>query len=169
MDTNAIYEESSSPRVMKQIIGIMGVITLMFLAAFIYLSLKETIGNIPNWFYLIMFLLSLTVTILYINFKRLNIEVTSSAITLRYGMFKSVVAWENIEKCTNLSDQTKSSGGIGLYFTRRDGTWVRSYNLMNNPRIELDLKTGKSRKLIFSTENPDRIIEIADQMSIPTS
>ena len=169
MDTNALYEETSSPRVMKQIIIIMGVITLMFLAAYIYLSLKTTIGNIPNWFYLIMFLLSLTVTILFINFKKLSIAVTSSAITLRYGMFKSVVAWENVGKCTNVSDQSKSSGGIGLDFTRRDGTWVRAYNLMKNPQIELALKTGKSKILIFSTENPDRIIEIADQMSIPTS
>jgi hypothetical protein len=115
-----------------------------------------------------MFIIFAIVTVFVTNFRRLTITITSSDITVRYGMLKSIIPWENVEKCSYDKDSSMGYGGFGLRITRGHGTWIRVYNLMNRPRVALDLRTGRSRRIVFSTDNPDQIMEIAKGLGIST-
>jgi hypothetical protein len=153
---------------MKIVIAIMGAIAVMFLVFYIIQLNGGKIASSPNWYWLMMFLIFVVVTALVTNFRKLTITITTNAVTVRYGIMKSVMPWENIEKCTMDTDSSLGYGGFGLRIARGHGTWIRAYNLMSRPRVALDLKTGKSRRIVFSTDNPDRIIEIAAQQGIST-
>ncbi|MFC1998159.1 hypothetical protein ACFLVR_00765 [Chloroflexota bacterium] len=170
MDTNAIYEETLSPAMIKWIIGVMGAISIVFLASYIYQATIGPIGanSAPNWYYLLLFIIFVVITAFLTNFRKLSISITSSAITMRYGMLKSVVVWDNVAKCTVDKDSSLGYGGFGLRLTWGHKTLIRAYNLMSRPRIALDLKTGRSRRLVFSTDNPEQILEIARQQNIST-
>ena len=168
MDINAIYEETISPSMMKIVIAVMGAITIMFLVFYIVQATGGRIDDSPSWYYLIMFLVFAVVTAFVTNFRKLTIIITSSTITVRYGMLKSIIQWENVEKCTYDKDSSLGYGGFGLRMARGHGTWIRAYNLMSRPRVALDLKAGKSRRIVFSTDNPDQIMEIAKRLGIST-
>ena len=168
MDTNAIYEESISALLVKAVIAIMGAIAIMFLVFYIIQATGGQIDDSPSWYWLMMFLIFAVVTAFVTNLRKLTITITSSTITVRYGMLKSVIQWENVEKCTYDKDSSLGYGGFGLRIARGHGTWIRAYNLMSRPRVALDLKTGRSRRIVFSTDNPDKIMEIAKQQGIST-
>ena len=168
MDTNAIYTETISPSMMKLVMGIMGAITVLFLVLYIYQAASGPIGGnaAPDWYYLLLFAIFAVITAFLTNFRKLSVSITESAITVRYGMLKSIVEWDNIAKCTIDRDSSFGYGGFGLRLARGHGTWIRAYNLMNCPRIALDLKSGKSKRLVFSTKSPEQIIEIAQRHGI---
>ena len=168
MDTDTIYEENMSSLMMKAVIALMGAIAIVFLVFYIIQATGGRIDNSPSWYWLMMFLIFAVVTAFVTNFRKLTIIITSSTITVRYGMMKSVIKWENVEKCTYDKDSSLGYGGFGLRIARGHGTWIRAYNLMSRPRVALDLKTGKSRRIVFSTDNPDQIMEIAKQQGIST-
>jgi len=168
VDTNSIYEETISPSMMKIVIAIMGAITIMFLVFYIVQVTGGRIDDSPSWYWLVMFIVFAVVTAFVANLKKLSITITSSAITVRYGMMKSIIQWENVEKCSTDNDSSMAYGGFGLRIARGHGTWIRAYNMMSRPRIALDLKTGRSRRIVFSTDNPDQIMEIAKGQGIST-
>ena len=168
MDTNTVYKETLSSAMMKVVIAIMGAITIMFLVFYIYQTTGGRIDDSPNWYWLMMFLIFAVVTVFLTSFRKLAITITSSNITVRYGILKSVIQWKNVEKCLYDKDSSFGYGGFGLRLARGHGTWIRAFNLMNRPRIALDLKTGKSKRIVFSTDNPDQIMEIAKQQGIST-
>ncbi|MFC1906111.1 hypothetical protein ACFLWJ_01335 [Chloroflexota bacterium] len=170
MDTKAIYEETLSPSMMKVAMAVMGVITVLFLVLYIYQLTVGPIGSTaaPDWYYLLLFIIFAVITAFLTNFRKLTITITSTAITVRYGMLKSMVPWDNIARCTMDKDSSLGYGGFGLRLARGHGTWIRAYNLMSHPRIALDLKAGKSKRLVFSTKSPEQIIEIAKQQNIST-
>jgi len=168
MDMDTLYKESLSSLLLIVVMGIMGAITIMFLVFYIIQATGGGIDDSPSWYWLMMFLVFLVVTVFITNFRKLSIAITTSAITVRYGMMKSIILWENIEKCTYDKDSSLGYGGFGLRISRGHGTWIRAYNLLNRPRIALDLKAGRSRRIVFSTDNPDQIMEIAKSQGVST-
>jgi len=166
--TNTLYEETISPALMKIVIAVMGAIAVMFLAFYIVQVTGGRIDDSPSWYWLVMFIVFAVVTAFVTNFRKLTITITSSTITIRYSMLRSIINWENVEKCTHDKGSSLGYGGFGLRIARGHGTWIRAYNLMSRPRVALDLKTGRSRRIVFSTDNPDQIMEIAKQMDIST-
>lgn len=168
MYTNTIYEERISSLVMIAVIGIVGAIAVMFLVFYIVQTTVGWITEAPNWYWLMMFLIFTIIGAFVSNFRTLTITITSSDITVRYGMLKSVISWDNVEKCSYDKDSSLGYSGFGLRIARGHGTWIRAYNLMNRPRIALDLKTGWSRRIVFSTENPEKIMETAKELDVST-
>lgn len=165
MYTAQIYEETIPFSLWKWIMGIMGAVTIAFLVLLIYQYTAGGIGSnpLPTWYYLIMFLLFAALTAFMTNFRKLYISITDQSIYLRFGKFKSIIPWNNIQSCTLDNSGILSYGGYGLRISRARGTWIRAYKLTGCPRIILKLKSGKSRIVVFSTKNPQRILEIANQ------
>lgn len=166
--TDTLYEEIISPSMMKIVIAVMGAITVMFLVFYIVQVTGGRIDDSPSRYWLLMFIVFAVVTAFIVNFRKLTITITSSTITIRYSMLKSIIQWENVEKCSTDNDSSMGYGGFGLRIARGHGTWIRAYNLMSRPRIALNLKAGRSRRIVFSTDNPDQIMEIAKQLGIST-
>lgn len=50
-----------------------------------------------------------------------------------------------------------------MYYKKVDGnrSWV--YSASNSPKIVLDLKDGKYRRLVFSSKKPEQIAAILDE------
>ena len=168
MDTNTIYEETISSSMMKLVIAVIGAITVMFLVFYVVHITGTKIADVPSWYWLMMFIILAIVTVFVTNFRALTITITPSNIAIRYGMLKSIIPWENVAKCSYDKDSSMGYGGFGLRIARGHGTWIRAYNLMNHSRIGLDLKTGKSKRIVFSTDNPEQVMEIAKQLGIST-
>ena len=165
MYTDEIYKETVPFSLWKYIMVIMGGITIAFFVLCIYQLAGGTIGSntVPTWYYLLLFLVFLVISAFLINFKQLDIKITSQSITVRFGILKSIIPWDNINGCCIDDASGISYGGWGLRIARGKGTWIRAYNLTGCPQIVLELKAGKSRRLMFSTKNPHRVLEIAAQ------
>ena len=159
MEEVNIYEEKVFS---KGITGILAVATCGFLFAWIYQNFVEPIGipSVPNWLFLLMFLLFLGVTI---NFSRLVIRITSKSMVVGYGVFKQDISWQNIKDCYLDKTSTIRYGGWGIRIGRVKGKWRLVYNVMGGPRVVLSLKKGRFREFVFSTKSPEHVMRVIKQ------
>jgi len=160
MKTDNIYEEKIFS---KWTTGIVGLFTVGFLFGLVYQILVEPIGAhpAPNWFYLLMFLLLLGVTI---NFSRLVIKMTPQSISVGYGILRDAILWENIEDCYLDDTSAIWYGGWGIRMGRVKGKWRHVYNVLGCPRVAVSLKKGRFfKEFVFSTKNPEEVIKIVKE------
>ncbi len=154
-----IYEEKVFS---KGITSMLAPITIVFLSILVYQIFVGPVGTrpAPNWFFLIMFLLCLFLTI---NFSNLIIRMTSRFISVSYGIFKYNILWGNIADCYLDEASTIRYGGWGIRIGRVKGRWRLVYNVMGGSRVVLSLKKGKFREFVFSTGDPQRVMEMVKQ------
>lgn len=114
----------------------------------------------PDWLFLLAFLLIFGATI---NFSNLIIKFTSQSVSVSYGIFRHNIPWEDIENCCLDETWTIGYGGWGVRIGRVKGKWRLVYNIVGGHRVVLSLKKGKFREFVFSTNNPQRIMEIVKQ------
>jgi len=152
MQADNIYEEKIF---LKGTTGVLAVFTAGFLFALVY-----QIFPALNWFFLLMFLLFLGVTI---NFNRLVIRMTPRSIAVGYGIFKHTIIWENIEGCYLDEASTIRYGGWGIRIGRVKGKWILVYNVIRCPRVVLSLRGGRFREFVFSTKSPEQVIKVVKQ------
>ena len=159
MQADNIYEEKIFS---KGITGILSAVTASFLFVLVYQILVEPIGGRPasNWFFLLMFILFLGVTI---NFSRLVIRMTPRSIAVGYGIFKHTIIWENIEGCYSDEASTSRYEGWGIRLGRVKGKWRLVYNIVRSPRVVLSLREGRFREFVFSTKNPEQVVKVVKQ------
>lgn len=159
MQTDNIYEEKIFS---KWITGILAAVTVSFLFVLVYQILVEPIGArpAPNWFFLLMFLLFIGITI---NFSTLSIRMTPHSVDVCYGIFKHTIPWRDIENCYLDEASTIRYGGWGIRIGRVKGKWRLVYNVIGGPRVVLSLKKGRFKEFVFSTNNPKKVIEIVKQ------
>ena len=106
-----------------------------------------------------VFLILLLVLVL-VNFSRLTIRMSPENITVGYGRVIQQIPWKNIESCYLDETSTIFYGGFGIRFARIRGRWRLVYNIMSTPRVVLSLKTGKFQEFVFSTKNPDEVMNL---------
>jgi hypothetical protein len=110
----------------------------------------------PNWFYLLLFLVFF---VLAINFYGISIKISHQYISVNYGLFKKVYQFDNIE-AIRVDDTTAIKyGGAGIRVAKIKGKRTLIFNVIGGPRIVLALKEGRFQEFVFSTRNPDRLIE----------
>jgi hypothetical protein len=154
-----IYEEKIFS---KGITVVLAVATISILFVLLYQTIVGPISipPAPNWFFLVMFLLFLGLTV---NFSNLNIKMTPRYITIRYGIHRHNIPWENIEDCYLDEASTIRYGGWGIRIGKVKGKWRLVYNVIGGPRVVLSLNKGKFKEFVFSTNNPQKVIEIVKQ------
>ena len=159
MESNKIFEEDIYS---KTTTGLLITPTLVILFLLSYQILIEPIGShlVPNWFLLLLFLFFLGCTV---NFVRLTIRITTKDIKIRYGVFRRTILWNDIDNCYFDETSIISYGGWGIRIGKVDGKWRLVYNIIGVPRVVLSLKKGKFREFVFSTKNPDEVIEAIKQ------
>ncbi len=155
-----IYEEKIFA---KWTTVILAVVMASVLFVLLYQTIVGPIGTrpAPNWFFLAMFLLFLGVIV---NFSILSIKMTHRYISVRYGIFKHNIPWENIEDCYLDGASIIRYGGWGIRLGRVKGKWRLVYNILGGPRVVLSLSKGKIfKEFVFSTNNPQKVIETVKQ------
>lgn len=140
------------------ITAIMALLTATFLFFLLHQIFAQPIGArpAPNWFFLVMFLLFLAVTL---NFSVLKITMTTGGLTVNYGIFKHKIRWENIADCYLDESSPLRYGGWGVRIAWVNGKWRLVYNVIGGPRIVLSLKKGAFKEFVFSTKNPEEVMK----------
>jgi len=159
MQVENIYKEKVFS---KWITVMLSIITIGFFFILVYQILIGPIGTrpAPSWFFLAMFLLFLGLTV---NFSNLNIKMTLRYLSVGYGIFKHNIPWENIEDCYLDEASTIRYGGWGIRIRIVKGKWRLVYNVIGGPRVVLSLNKGKFKEFVFSTNNPQKVIEVVKQ------
>ncbi len=166
MQVPEIYEEIVPFPLMKLVLGLFIALTIVFLVVFVYQVLVGPVGTKPgpDWLYIIMFLLFAGFTVLIRSFNKLAVIITTQSITVGFGVFKRVISWDDIHGCY-LDDASAfgSYGGWGIRMAKVKGKWRLVYNVIGSPTVVLELKKGRFREFVFSTKNPEMVLEVARQ------
>ncbi len=103
-----------------------------------------------------------------INYRELEISITDQTLQLKFG----VIGWSsNIEniKSSILYDPPFwiKYGGAGVHFAMVDGDYKAFYNFLEYPRVMIGFhqKQGWVQSLVFTTRQPDKILEILEKRS----
>jgi len=109
VESGAIYEEKIFSR---GIAALLGTVAFGFLLAYVY---SELVGPIdaPGWFFLLMFLVFLGMTV---NFSRLGIQITTNFVSVSFGVLKRRLEWGSIVGCSRDTASAFESGGWCLEF-----------------------------------------------------
>ena len=102
-----------------------------------------------------------------INYRMLQLQITSQDLRLKFGIFYWRVPLENIEQC-ELDDvpPLKKFGGAGIHFMTVRGRYRASFNFLEYPRVVVLLKSkrGPVQDISFSTRRPEDIIRLIQGM-----
>jgi hypothetical protein len=164
-----IYEETIPFPFMKLVLGGFIACALLFLGLFVYQILMGPVGAepAPDWVYLIMFLWFAGFTALIRNFNKLAIMITNRHIAVRFGVFKRAIPWGNVNGCyLDKASAIGRYGGWGIRIGRVKDKWRLVYNVIGSPTVVLELEEGRFREFVFSTKNPERVMEIATKQTL---
>ncbi len=93
------------------------------------------------------------------NFAFLTLKLTTAGVTVGYGVFKSFRRWEELAGCE--IDAAEAFYGWGIRFGKYRDAWVWVYNTIGGRRVAFITGKTTPRGLIVSTEDPERVVEIA--------
>jgi len=98
-----------------------------------------------------------------VNFRRLEILLTSEFLKLTFGVFRWRVPLENIAECQldELPNLMKY-GGAGIHFMMIRARYRASFNFLEYPRVVIALrrKAGPVRDISFSTRRPEELMSL---------
>jgi hypothetical protein len=101
-----------------------------------------------------------------INFRTLQIRITSQVLQLKFGVFSWTVPFENIAAC-RLDDLPKgmAMGGAGVHFMFIHRRYRASFNFLEYPRVVVGFrkKVGPVADLSFSTRRPEEIVRLVEE------
>jgi hypothetical protein len=110
----------------------------------------------------VLFLIFFVVFLFYtLNFRLLIIQITSTALILRFGIFTWRILLDNIASCM-IDDipPFMRYGGAGIHFMMIRGRYRANFNFLEYPRLVIALKrkSGLVKDISFSTRRPDVIL-----------
>ena len=161
-----IYKETIPFPLAKLIIGIFAAISLSLIVLLLYQVLGGPVGDnpSPDWFYLIMFLFFAGLTYFVTNFNKLSIEITTQSIKVDYGVLGRAIPWDDVNGCyQDEASAIGSYGGWGIPMGKVKGKWRLVYNVIGCPTVVLELGKGRFKEFVFSTKNPEMVLEVARQ------
>lgn len=110
----------------------------------------------PKW---IMALASTLIILVYLNFRNLQITISSDRLTVGFGFIKHRVMLDNIEVIETRKPAWYWYGGFGIRFG-----WDWSTGYIQNFRRGVRVTPKRGRRIFFSTNNPDAIVNIVNDL-----
>lgn len=154
-----LYREEMNLPLMRWLMTFMLVIGLAF--SLLLFGGSES-NEPPKLVAVILSTVFLAVAWLVSNFLKFTVIVTPEYINLQSGRFRTSIRIADIQECRVNTQPALVFGGWGLRITRfRDG-WVKAYSF-GRKRIDLIMKHGGFRHIVFSTENPEQLREIIQE------
>ena len=167
MQVDEVYREKIPFLVGKLVVLLMIGLTGLFLGLFVYQLIVQPVGEdpAPNWYYLVMFLVFLVISVLMVNFRELTVIATSQGITIAYGRIKYTIAWNNVKGYYLDTNTGLSYGGWGIRVGFARGKSVLVYNVIGYSRVVLELSEGKFAQFAFSTRQPEAVIDMVQKQT----
>ncbi len=147
-----IYEERLFSR---WITLVLVVVTLALLVPLLEQLQSGTNGELPFWFFPVMFLVFLLVTL---NFAWLTIRVTDAEVVVAYGVIRHRILWEDIVDCHADQASVVWYGGYGIRLGWYKGKRRLIYNTIGDPRVVLLTRSSSVPEFVFSTSQPDEVV-----------
>jgi hypothetical protein len=162
VDGDIQYEEKLPFPLITVVTAVIFLITLLMLVLYVVQLMAGPIGNnpAPDWFYLVMFVLMAVITFLIANFRVLVIRITDQTITVAYGIVKRTIPWGDIESGFRDESPAFGYGGWGARIARIEGRWRLAFNVIGAPGVVLRLRKGRVREFMFSTKDPEQVLDI---------
>jgi hypothetical protein len=115
-----------------------------------------------TFFYTVMFLFMVMFpTLLYLNFRVLNIDIPGSHIVLRFGIGnRLVIPICEVVECEQIKASFSRYGGAGIRLGM-DGS--RAYVLFFGDAVKVTNKEGKA--FVFSTRKADKVCSLIDSLT----
>ena len=150
-DTRSDYhyneEVSAHPIFQVFIIAVLGVL--------VYLS--EIIPHdAPK---IVMGLVVIMLVFIYGNFMRLRISISSTRLTVGFGIIQQSVRLDNIDYIETRRPAWYWYGGLGIRFG-----WDWSTGFIQNFKRGVRVTPIHGRRIFFSTENPEAIVNIVNDL-----
>ncbi len=98
-----------------------------------------------------------------LNFTVLRVILTTEYLELRFGLFKKVIPYGEMEECWLDTTPASKYGGIGIRIVKINGTRRKAYIVEGSPRVAIRVKDQKYPIFVFSTRNPENVINILNQ------
>ena len=157
MTQDTIYSEHIQSNKTKALFVLLAI---LFLSLFIW----HVIAKEYNAWRIVRISFSIVFLFYVINFRTLIIHLTSTTLTLSFGIFSWNLPIENIEEC-QLDDDIPSLmkyGGAGIHFMLVHKRYRASFNFLEYPRVVVALKNrqGLVRDVSFSTQRPEEVIRL---------
>jgi len=107
-----------------------------------------------------LLILIVTFGLIFLNFAKLSIKVDSEKISVRYGLIKKTISWNEVVSCEPTRADLGVYLGVGirlgvdnsLAFTTSFGSAVR-------------IVRSNGRSFVFSTNNPEKLSKIINEIS----
>ena len=156
MNSDTIYEEKIFAKLAGGLLWGMAVVMLIIL---VYTTFIEPVDDEP-YLSLLFIVMFIVFVILGLIFGRLVIRVDYQNVVVAFGFIKKRIPWENIKKVYLDETSALKYGGAGIRTTRLDGEWVLAYIVVGGQRVVLKLNDGKFKRFVFSTKNPEEVINV---------
>lgn len=165
MPADELYEENLPFPLITVVMVIILLIALLMLVLFAIQLISGPIGNTPapSWFYLVMFIFMSAIAFLIANFRVLVVRITSQSVTVAYGLIKRTIPWCDIEESFLDSSSPLGYGGWGARIARVEGRWRLAFNVIGASGVVLRLRKGRAREFMFSTKNPQQVLDIINR------
>ena len=142
------YEEvSAHPIFHVLIIAVLGVL--------VYLSVIIP-HDAPR---IVMGFVAIMLVFIYGNFMRLRISISSTRLTVGFGMIQQSVRLDNIDYIETRRPAWYWYGGLGIRFG-----WDWSTGFIQNFKRGVRVTPIRGRRIFFSTENPEAIVNIVNDL-----
>ncbi len=165
MKADEIYHEEVPFTFIKYLIFLEAALAVLFLVLFFVQTFGGPIGErpAPDWVYLIVAAVMAGITVFLYRMRVMTIGITPQAVNISLGMFRRSVPFEVIESIHTDSGPGIKYGGWGVRVFRDKKGWVLAYNTFGRPRVVLGLGRGRFGRFVFSTRNPDEVINIVER------
>ena len=142
------YEEVSAHPIFQ-------VIIIAVLGVLVYLSviIPHDVPRIAMGFVAIMLIF------IYGNFMRLRVSISSTRLTVGFGIIKHSVRLDNIDYIETRRPAWYWYGGLGIRFG-----WDWSTGFIQNFKRGVRVTPIHGRRIFFSTENPKAIVNIVNDL-----
>jgi hypothetical protein len=107
----------------------------------------------------IMVFVFLLLFFMYGNFRTLRISVSLDRLTVGFGVITRNVRLDNIDYIETHRPSWYYYGGLGIRFG-----WDWSTGFIQNYRHGVRVTPKKGRRIYFSTNNPDAIVNIVNEL-----
>jgi hypothetical protein len=152
---DALYEEKVSSRRTQ---AVFGTLTLLLLIVFAWRATTTGLNAVG----VALLFLSLFFLFCSLNYRTLLIRLTTSAVTLRFGVFTWTMPLDNVDQCRlDELPAFMKYGGAGIHFMFIRGRYRVSFNLLEYPRVVVALRRPHIvRDVSFTTRRPSEVISL---------
>ena len=142
------YEEVSAHPIFQ-------VIIIAVLGVLVYLNVIIS-HDVPK---IIMGFVAIMLIFIYGNFMRLRISISSTRLTVGFGIIQQSVRLDNIDYIETRRPAWYWYGGLGIRFG-----WDWSTGFIQNFKRGVRVTPIHGRRIFFSTENPEAIVNIVNDL-----